>query len=466
MKKEISLNNPYLGTPTADNENYRRRGCMALGKDMLSVGINGIIAESPPSDGHAIGTCVVLTCMRMPNCELRHVVELVAPHRFRPAHAAGGGGGPTIHGAVWTATRMIGLDLPDDVFWTDVVRKVLCPWKRPSASLYFDCMHGVGHGGIMRATAVVKLRKLNKGSEPTALELLEYALGFCAASTNRHLAHDCSVGAYMGGYTDKAAAELVASGQLTAHFSAPCGHPGLRFTATCFQHVFYGMASKPGASAASDVCLNQLAEVDGLATEDLRIGCLVAQANIFFPRYDGYILERSSKVVNTSNTRSRLTFLQGSGYVDGVLLVDEASATCDTCANGAEKPSSLRKYCEGIVGAYYVNGAEVPEDIDPVKRRRWLACVAGSMMHGENGLVNDVNVANAVDGWDVPAYVVRRVCDQLRFGPPGGVGAATWELGYEAAALCEKAALYQAVTSAVTFEEYASWPLEIMDGSS
>ena len=74
------------------------------------------------------------------------------------------------------------------------------------------------------------------------------------------------------------------------------------------------------------------------------------------------------------------------------------------------------------------------------------------MMHGENGLVNDVNVANAVDGWDVPAYVVRRVCDQLRFGPPGGVGAAIWELGYEAAALCEKAALYQAVTSAVTFE--------------
>ena len=249
--------------------------------------------------------------MRMPNCELRHVVELVAPHRFRPAHAAGGGGGPTIHGAVWTATRMIGLDLPDDVFWTDVVRKVLCPWKRPSASLYFDCMHGVGHGGIMRATAVVKLRKLNKGSEPTALELLEYALGFCAASTNRHLAHDCSVGAYMGGYTDKAAAELVASGQLTAHFSAPCGQSGLRFTATCFQHVFYGMASKPGASAASDVCLNQLAEVDGLATEDLRIGCLVAQANIFFPRYDGYILERSSKVANTSNTRSRLTFCKG-----------------------------------------------------------------------------------------------------------------------------------------------------------
>ena len=84
------------------------------------------------------------------------------------------------------------------------------------------------------------------------------------------------------------------------------------------------------------------------------------------------------------------------------------------------------------------------------------------MALGENALVGDLNIATAVDTWDVPAFIVRRVCSQLRFGPAGRA-VEVWRLGFDAAALCERAALYYASTTSVTLEDYAPWPLEVLE---
>ena len=468
MVQQVSPTNAFFKKPVSKRD-YKSVDCGDFADGMRQFGLNSILAMEEDKYDHQIGGCAMRACFALmrqegSGCNLTHVIELAAPHKYRPSHYPGGGGGPVIHGAAWTAMSSLAFDADDKVVWSDLVLKMLCPWQRPSASLIFDCIHGVGHGASMRAPMVVSLREhydAKKGEWPTQYEQLKYALGLCAAAPTRHIAYDCSIGAYMGFGIARNPKAFMAPGQPADSVTklSPCGQPGLPFAVVCFQDVFFELAGST-EDPTTDFCLGT-GDDDSLPTEDLKVSCIHAQAMVFFTRHDGFSKRFAQS--KATDKRSRLTFLQGSGYEDGQLKIAEESAMCNEACGSVEKPTTLREYCEAVVGAYYTDGDEDgAADISPLVRRRWLACVAGGMALGENALVGDLNIATAVDTWDVPAFIVRRVCSQLRFGPAGRA-VEVWRLGFDAAALCERAALYYASTTSVTLEDYAPWPLEVLE---
>ena len=117
------------------------------------------------------------------------------------------------------------------------------------------------------------------------------------------------------------------------------------------------------------------------------------------------------------------------------------------------KPSTILEFCKT-----YVPGALVGADglVIPHMRKRWLACVAGAVSGGWNERFGEANVGDVVDTFDVPAYIVRRVCNQFR-------GYQDNELGHEAASLCEFAALYLGATTDTTLDGYSAWPLHVLE---
>ena len=97
--------------------------------------------------------------------------------------------------------------------------------------------------------------------------------------------------------------------------------------------------------------------------------------------------------------------------------------------------------------------------LSPKERRRWLACVQGSL-GGLGGV--DGSLAAQADVYDIPGHIIVRFCHQLR-----GVA---WQADHvtreAAAALCERVMFYKTTHATTTLEEYAPLDMELLEGQS
>lgn len=518
MDIPIALDNPYLFAPnygTYDNKTQ-------WGKDTASMiaelGLNGLIAhkkEGFPTDAmyHSVGSLIMQKCLdgklkpSGKDCKARHVMEIAMEHTFRASHDVMVFDKTVkyddpinlVHGAAWAAIPEMGKELDDSAVWSEVIAAQLCGFTRMSAGQIRGCIHGVGHGVIMRflgdyIETVKGGMSTEQKKDPKLLidfeDLLRRAETFCDAAPTVQLAFECKYGASMKWFLGFAARrgvnateqlqvfdkyDCLDQGLLDPRCAYPCNgvsakEGGGRVTnapAACFSNYFlFSAAGKElekkmkegeyGEARVGEMCMDGI----GIPHVEDRVGCIWAWANFRFVDYDGYF-SRSPKL-NESNVRSKLHFLQGSGYADGTITLRNDPDTCDETLDDdcrvIGKPTSLLEFCKELVGAPLDAGTQ---RVSVATRRYWLACVSGSMAAGFAGLTGAPNVADIVDMYDIPSYIIRHVCSQLRFYLPSDDPMLEL-LGETAMYMCEESSLYLAVNTNMTFNEYSFWPLDVL----
>jgi hypothetical protein len=445
-------------------------------------------------------------------CWPRDLIEIAAAHPLRPAH--GGGGSPVMHGAVGNAVAKLPFrpdygapvdgGSTDADEWRWMVRGLICPFEEMSTAHVFDCMHGVGHGAMMRAYAMENFAVQSarwRGEKLPALwgpeKRLRVTTDFCEAAPTRALGYDCAVGAYM---------QALFKGGIPfprpeRGWAWPCGTGEVPFPASCFVNLLLERRKGTGVDErAIEVDCRDTAFV---RTAHARLGCIFARANVEFAEFDGFLqrsnISSAGGCSYAKEQHSQLDFLQGSGYSHGAVRLAArghaklcgripADCTADERKGNLEAPSTLRRYCEALVG---VPRLEADGSLGAFYRASWLACVAGAVGYGVSEAISGAdygtheltNVATIVDMYDIPSFVIRRVCHQLRHSPraqteappassprpaviPSGVnsgGDPLEELGEEAASVCERHALYFALRRPVEWMSYRNWPDEILD---
>jgi hypothetical protein len=493
-----------------------------------------------PASECAVLTC--LGAYGMKGCNITQLAEVARPTVYRPTHAPWIQLSVVLKGLVkfWVMYRTpISAGWLDDTtedpqrLWKEVMEKI-CSFhdRRMSASVIYTCALGAGSGYQLGRD--LKWRNDGKSDQEIIYardgfieDSVQAISHFCSYAPTRAMGYECAVGGFQRAHSNLKATgpgpclKMPCADSGTRSWAWPCVSEkfpdGVPFVVGCLESLFsiynlheWGLdhLEWKQRNPAYVSCFDKTDSLSKgrvfppfgkpiMRTEHLRIACIYAQANHEFPRTDNFMW-RGGYAVSGADEMNKLTFLQGSGLDNGTLMVGEGQTLCrdvpDECTlygDGTEKagaglaaPTTLIDFCVHQVGdpkknttwmIYRDHKSTTWHDFS----KRYLACVAGAMGHGEierefpppsnsnnDHMYPSMNIANVVDAWDVPPYIVRRVCHQLRYTEAPLPPARVVGLGEEAALLCEKRALYFAVKSHGWFkkpEDYEGRPMELLD---